>query len=98
MSGSRGELAGLRLLVFRGIWKSFCRDIEFQRAGDEVRGVDELGLGIGLGLDDLDELAMNLSRKCCSQSAEGMVTFWVGDVIVLLWVIGAFEKWICGVR
>ena len=78
MSGIRGELAGPRLLMFRGIWKSFCRGIEFQRAGDEVRAVDELGLG--LGLDDLDELAMNLSRKCCSQSAEGMFMFWVGDV------------------
>jgi hypothetical protein len=70
------------MLVFRGIWMSLLRlgvelgVVEFQRAGDEVRGdvIEDVGPGLGLGLDDLEELlAMNLSRKCCSQSAEGIV-------------------------
>jgi hypothetical protein len=58
--------------VFRGMSLLCLGDelgIEFQRAGDEFRGVGD----VGLGLEDLDEPARNLSRKCCSQSAEGMM-------------------------
>jgi hypothetical protein len=65
--------------VLRGIWASslFCLGIVLvlQRAGDEFRGVGD----VGLGLDALDELARNLSRKCCSQSADGMF-------VSLVWV------------
>jgi hypothetical protein len=77
MTGARCEPAGLRLLVFRGIWTSlFCLGIVLvlQRAGDEFRGVGD----VGLGLEARDELARNLSRKCCSQSAEGMAMVWFG--------------------
>jgi hypothetical protein len=73
MTDARCEPAGLRLLALRGIWTSslFCLGIVLvlQRAGDEFRGVGD----VGLGLEARDELARNLSRKCCSQSAEGMV-------------------------
>jgi hypothetical protein len=63
-------VAGLGLPTFRGTWTSrLCLGVEFQRAGDEFRGVE----AVGLGLEDLDEMARNLSRKCCSQSAEGIV-------------------------
>ena len=51
---------GLRLLLFRGM-SLLC-------LGDEFRGVDA-------GLEDLAEPARNLSRKCCSQSAEGIMWF-----------------------
>lgn len=71
-AGAVEEISGSRceLLVFRGIWASrLCRGDEVQRAGDEFRGIE----AVGLGLEDLEELARNLSRKCCSQSAEGMV-------------------------
>jgi hypothetical protein len=72
--GSPCELVvGLRVLVLRGICASrLCLSVELQRAGDEFRGVD------AAGLEDLEELAMNLSRKCCSQSAEGIVA---GDLV-----------------
>ena len=45
--------------------------------GDEFRGVDA-------GLEDLDEPARNLSRKCCSQSAEGIMWFCFVFVFVLV--------------
>jgi hypothetical protein len=47
-----------------------------RRAGDDVLGWDDAGLA---GLEDP---AMNLSRKCCSQSEDGMFVMlgwvWVG--------------------
>jgi len=74
-------VAGLRLPRFRGTWASrLCLGVEFQRAGDEFRGVE------AAGLEDLDELAMNLSRKCCSQSAEGIV-------LVFLVLVSWGERW-----
>lgn len=39
-----------------------------RRAGDDVLGWDDGDAGLA----GLDEPAMNLSRKCCSQSEEGM--------------------------
>jgi hypothetical protein len=66
-------VVGLRVLVLRDVCASMlCLGVEFQRAGDEFRGVE------AAGLEDLEELAMNLSRKCCSQSAEGIVA---GDLV-----------------
>jgi hypothetical protein len=76
--------------VLRGVWTSlFCLGIVLvlQRAGDEFRGVGD----VGLGLDARDELARNLSRKCCSQSAEGMALVWVAALwfgMVLPWSYG----------
>lgn len=51
--------------------KSLCFVVRLRRAGEtgELWGED------GVGLEGREELAMNLSRKCCSQSAEGMVWF-----------------------
>jgi hypothetical protein len=80
-------VVGLRLLVFRGM-SLLC-------LGDEFRGVDA-------GLEDLDEPARNLSRKCCSQSAEGimwfdLVWFWfemmVALVVALLVLTSLGRRW-----
>ena len=48
-------------------------EVIFRRAGDEVLGCDDEGLA------GLEEPAMNLSRKCCSQSEEGMVVGRLGS-------------------
>lgn len=58
------------LLVGEWEGRSFRREpwvVVVLRAGEKARGEE------GDGLPGRDELAMNLSRKCCSQSAAGMV-------------------------
>jgi hypothetical protein len=59
-----------------------------QRAGDEFRGVGD----VGLGLDALEEPAKYLSRKCCSQSADGMLEG-VGVVMVVALSFGMVLPW-----
>jgi hypothetical protein len=53
----------------RGVGRSLYLALGLQRAGDALRGCgwDDVGV-VGL-----EELAMNLSRKCCSQFAEDIV-------------------------
>ena len=66
-----GRRAGLDVLptmvVLCGCWWPVYPEVMVRRAGDEVLGCDDAGLA------GLEEPAMNLSRKCCSQSEEGMV-------------------------
>ena len=60
-----------------------------RRAGDDVLGCDDDGDA------GLEEPAMNLSRKCCSQSEDGMVScvgFGLEVVVeVVCWDVKSFD-------
>ena len=73
-------------------WKSLCFVVRLRRAGEtgELWGED------GVGLEGREELAMNLSRKCCSQSAEGMAWFVCSQLVS--WVSKErSDRFSCGV-
>ena len=74
LTGRRAGLDVLPMVVLCGCWWPVYPEVMVRRAGDEVLGWDDAGLA------GLEEPAMNLSRKCCSQSEEGMIVRfgWIG--------------------
>jgi len=66
-------------------------EVMFRRAGDDVLGCDDAGLA------GLEEPAMNLSRKCCSQSEDGIVVR-LGCIMlwyVCVWIVfGCWDDWL----